>query len=548
MTAVQQIIALLHVQYRTLLNSMKQRSGRRGRVISIGFTVIWYALWITAAVGCALVPNLIGREDVEVALPGLLLFVMAYWQLAPLVTMSLGVSLEMRKVSVYPVSVPTLFAVECLLRLGTGSEMVLLLCGLFGGLVLASSPHVPELGLAFVLFVALNVFFSAGLRNWMERIFQERRLRDVVLILLVTVTVLPQLFIWSETARGMGRVVLEGSQQIPYWMFPSGLAAQLSVGKGRPQDLLMFLGMVGAAALFGYVQFRGSCLRDAPASRSAQRRRRAGVEAAPNLTERIVRLPSFVFKDPVAALVEKELRYLWRSPRFRLPFFMGFTFGVIAWVPLMAHWETSLGGWVRQNAVSFVSLYAFLLLGPVLFLNRFGFDRQAIRFYFWVPVAFERLLLAKNLATGLFALLEAALVAAVCRLMGLPVGPQQLLEAAAVACIALLYLVSIGNHVSVHFPTPCNPERVSSSGPGHGLRAAVQFLVFPLASLPVLIALAARYHDPSNWRFLSLLLVAGAGGLLLYRASLHRSATHAVRNREEMIVRLSQAPGPVASE
>ena len=112
-----------------------------------------------------------------------------------------------------------------------------------------------------------------------------------------------------------------------------------------------------------------------------------------------MRAPSRVLLDPVGALVEKEIVYLWRSPRFRLPFFMGFTFGVIAWVPLMKQWESSLGRWMENSAVTLISLYALLLLGPVLFLNRFGFDRGAARFYFWLPLSMRRLLLAKNLAT-----------------------------------------------------------------------------------------------------------------------------------------------------
>ena len=68
------------------------------------------------------------------------------------------------------------------------------------------------------------------------------------------------------------------------------------------------------------------------------------------------------------------------SPRFRLPFFMGFTFGVIAWTPILYRMEGDIGDWMKGGAVSFVSLYAMLLLGPVLFLNRFGFDRAAARF------------------------------------------------------------------------------------------------------------------------------------------------------------------------
>ena len=157
---------------------------------SILFGVFWYGVWTLAAFGAAAVPNLIGREDVENALGGILLFTFAYWQLAPLMTLSLGVSLEMSKVSIYPVSSRTLFAAECLLRLGTGAEIVLLLGGLFVGLVTAGSPHAMALAAAFLLFGAFNVFLSAGIRNLIERLFQRRRVREIALIALIGCAVL----------------------------------------------------------------------------------------------------------------------------------------------------------------------------------------------------------------------------------------------------------------------------------------------------------------------------------------------------------------------
>ena len=92
---------------------------------------------------------------------------------------------------------------------------------------------------------------------------------------------------------------------------------------------MILTAMVLAAAVFGFYQFRQMSRLSSSATSSVLPRTRGWV----NLQGRLVRLPSYVLPDPLGALVEKELRYLWRSPRFRLPFFMGFTFGVIAWIP-----------------------------------------------------------------------------------------------------------------------------------------------------------------------------------------------------------------------
>jgi ABC-2 type transport system permease protein len=546
MKALGQILALVEIQIRCLLNAFRQRGRGRAMLISLAVSVVWYGLWLAAAVASAIVPSLVGREDIEKALPGLLFMMLAYWQLAPVITMSLGVSLQMRQVAIYPVSTPTLFAVECLLRLGTGLEMVLLLCGLFVGLASAGTPHPVALAFAFLLFVIFNVLLSAGVRNTIERIFRKRKLREVVVLLVVSATLLPQMLVWSAEAREVAYWLLQGGRSVPYWVMPSGLAARLGVGEWTWSDLGLLCGMIVTAAVFGYRQFRSSCLPDHSFASSAVPSPRPGRRMS--LRERLVRAPSRVLRDPVGALVEKEIVYLWRSPRFRLPFFMGFTFGVLAWVPLMKQWESSLGRWMENSSVTLISLYALLLLGPVLFLNRFGFDRGAARFYFWLPLSMRRLLVAKNLTSMLYALLEVALVAVTCSLIGLPVSLEQLAEAVGVALIALLYLLSVGNHMSVRFPSMSNPDRVSRAGPGHGVAGLVQFLLFPLSLAPILAAFVVRQRGGGQQGFLLLLATAGIGGLLLYLAVLDRSARYADRNRELLLSHLAQGEDPVATD
>jgi ABC-2 type transport system permease protein len=545
MNALRQILALVEVQLRCLLNAFRRNGRGPSMLISLTLSLVWYALWLAAAIGSAVIPSLVGREDIEKALPGLLFMMMGYWQLAPVLTMSLGVSLQMRKVAIYPVTTRTLFAVEVLLRLGTGLEMVLVLCGLCVGLLAAGTPHGWELALSFLLFVVFNVLLSAGIRNTIEQIFQKRRLREVVVLLVVSATLLPQLLVWSERAREFAYWALLGGRSVPYWILPSGLAARIAVGAWVWSDALILAAMVLAAGVFGYRQFCKGCQPDNSFAAATVPRSRPGRRLS--LKERIVRAPSRVLPDPIGALVEKEIVYLWRSPRFRLPFFMGFTFGVIAWVPLMKQWESSLGRWMADSAVTLISLYALLLLGPVLFLNRFGFDRGAARFYFWLPLSMRGLLLAKNLTTLLYSLLEVALVAVTCALIGLPITAQQLLEAFVVAAIALLYLLSVGNYMSVRFPSRSNPDRVSRAGPGHGITGAVQFLLFPASLVPVLFAFVVRHGDAGEQGFFLALAAAALGGCLLYATVLDRAARYAEQNRELLLAHLTDGEDPIVT-
>ncbi|MCB9382997.1 MAG: hypothetical protein H6509_00160 [Bryobacterales bacterium] len=543
-----QIGALLSLQWRTISNSFHDHAERRGLWVSVLLSVVWYGLWGGVAVVCATVPMLIGAQDVRQALPGVLLFVLGYWQLSPLVTLSLGISLEMRKLAFYPVSVPTLFLVECLLRLWTGLEMILVLTGVFVGLALVDRGEIGRLAAALALFVAFNMLFSAGMRNMVERIFQKRMLRETVLVLMVTLTVLPQMLVFSERFRDFSHELLRNDAVLPVWALPSSVCAAIALGQAGWFEVAVACGFVVGAGVFGYFMFRSSCRLTSASTAGEQAPRVRASKTRESWFGRFIRRISAPFPDPLGALVEKEIKYLWRSPRFRLPFFMGFTFGVIAWTPILYRMEGDIGDWMKGGAVSFVSLYAMLLLGPVLFLNRFGFDRAAARFYFWMPVTFEELLAAKNIATAAFAFFETAAVAVMCWIAGLPVGPWALFEAMAVTTIALFYLQSVGNHMSVRFPIASNPDRVSRAGQGHGLRGAVQFLLFPLSLTPVFAAFVWRFLFDSQAGFVWILLAAAILGGLIYWASFLNAAAYATNSRELFLGHLSRGEGPLAAE
>lgn len=544
MRRLAQITALLDLQRRSLANAFRESSGRRGFGAALLIGMLWYGLWLGAAGVCAIAPRLIGYQDFEKALPGLLFFTLIYWQLTPLVTLTLGASLEMRKLAFYPLSTPALFAVECLLRLWSGFEIILVLCGLFTGLIAAGSPNRAGLAGGLVLFVAFNMFLAAGVRNLVERVFRKRLLREIVLTAMVSATLLPQALVFSETAREWAKAAIWNRAGVPYWLLPSGLAAHAGAGRASAGDWFLFVAMVAAAAAFGYRQFKRCARLQSGASAAVSA---VGAPGA-GLIGRIASLPWRLLPDPIGALTEKEVKYLWRSPRFRLPFFMGFTFGVIAWVPLMKRMEGAHGGRLETDAVSLISLYAFLLLGPVMFLNRFGFDRGAVRFYFWAPLRFEELLAAKNISTSVFAFLEMFAVAATCRLIGLRVGPAEVLEAAAVTLVALLFLLSVGNTMSVRFPTPSDPDRMSRAGGGHGVRAAAQFLLFPLSLAPLAGAffLSRAWGGPAS--FVWALTGVGAIGALVYSFSFLKAAAHGRTHREELAARLSASAGPIAGE
>jgi len=543
-----QIRALLSLQRKAMGNALREHAGRNGLGVSILVSSLWYVVWLSLAGICWVAPHYIGVADIEEALPGLLLFAMGYWQLAPIVTLSLGVSIDMRKLSYYPVPTPTLFVVECLLRIWTGFEVIIVLCGLFLGLITAGSAHPVLLAVALAMFLTLNVFISAGMRNLIERIFRKRLLREAVLVLLVSVTVLPQMIFFSTQFRDVAQSAVRNQVEIPLWISPPGLAAAVAKGQATPPDVLIFIAMILGSALFGYLFFASTNRLAASESAADQAPRPAAQGAFDKVFGPLTALILRVLPDPVRALTEKEIKYLWRSPRFRTPFFMGFTFAVIAWAPIMHQVGPPYGEWMRVSAPSMISMYAFLLLGPVLFLNRFGFDRAASRFYFWMPIEVGQLLLSKNLATAFFCYCEIFLISAICAVIGLQITIRSVIEAVFIGAIALLWLLAVGNQMSVRQPVPSNPDRVSHSSAGSGLRGVVQFFAFPLSLSPVFAALVYRFLGGSDLGFVSILGAAAGCGVIAYYLSFLNASAYGLTNRETIVSRLSSSQGPLAAE
>jgi hypothetical protein len=193
-------------------------------------------------------------------------------------------------------------------------------------------------------------------------------------------------------------------------------------------------------------------------------------------------------------------------------------------------------------------MYAFLLLGPVLFLNRFGFDRAASRFYFWMPIEMNQLLLSKNLATVFYCYCELFLITAVCTIIGMDVSLQMFTEAFLITGISMLWLLAVGNQMSVRHPSASNPDRVSHGSGSNGLSGVVRFFAFPLALAPVFGAFVWRFIGGDDVGFISMLGGAAGGGIIVYYLSFMQATAFGYANRETIVSTLSSGQGPLAAD
>jgi ABC-2 type transport system permease protein len=532
---VNQARAILWAQWRTLRNFYPRGGIAWTAVIGAG----WYGFWTLAAIATArLAANPANLGALNAVLTGGLLLVFLYWQVVPLLMAATGASLELRKLQVYPIPASQLFSIEVMLRVTSAVEMLLLLTGLALGILW--NPQIPKwTALLLAPYVLFNLFLAVGLRDLVARILAHKRIREVAFLLLVICAGLPQLLMLRGPVGTKGFRALFGDSWVGWpWTATANLIERRSI----EQSLPILLAWALAAAIFGYWQFKTSLSFDAEAASATGARslRRDG------FLEKFFRFPSLLFRDPLAALIEKEIRFLVRSPRFRLVFLMGFTFGLVIWLPLALGRSGLAKSALGTNYLTVVSVYSLLLLSEVCFWNSFGFDRSAAQFYFLAPVPFSRVLIGKNLSAVFFILVEISAVTIVCASLGMPLNPVRLAEAYSVAGVLTIFLLGAGNLLSIHQARAVNPATSFRTGAA-GRVQAMLFVIYPVASIPAGLAYLARWAFESEIAFFSVLAFDAVVAMIVYRIALHSAVEAAERLKESMITSLSAGEGPIAN-
>ena len=539
----QQISAILWAQVRTLRN-LYPRARPSGVAFSVIGGLMWYGLWAALAVMLmwALALPRTFRTLPE-SLPSGLLLVVLYWQLVPLVLVTAGLSLDLRRLRVYPIPDSHLFWIEVILRMSTGVEMLILMTGAAIGL--ARNPRLPWwAGLALVPFALFNLLLATGVKDLFTRALARKRLRELVILFCVSLGAVPQFL----SIYGLPSWLRRAFQWTATVWSPWGATSQLIIGPRSAAAAFSLAAWTALVFWFARWQFHRSLLFDPESTRAAER---ATSRTALVFLERLYRMPRFLLADPLAALVEKELRFLSRAPRFRLVFFMGFTFGMVLWIPIALGrggrglWEEPSGGGIMSgHFFTIICVYALTLLGEVAFWNNLGFDRSAGQMYFLAPVSFSQVLLAKNIVALFFVLLEVLAVSVVVLVLRLPVGWAKFPEAMAVAMVFAIFLLAVGNVGSVLYPRPVDPAQSWRTSTGSRFQALL-LIVYPLASLPILAAFFARHTSRSETAFYAVLGVDLVLALLVYRWCMRKAVRTAESRREEIAATLSATQAPI---
>lgn len=534
-----QIWAIVVAQWRGWLNQ-----GPKSVWVMWLVYLVWYGFaGLLAWVAATALPEIKDPRRLAQAVEAALFLGLLYWQLIPILLASTGMSLDLKRLLVYPVEPSKLFTIEVILRLSTGMEVAIVLAGVSIGLW--RHPDAPWWGpFVFAPYMAFNMFLSAGVRDLLARLMTKRGVRELVIFGVVLVSALPQMLLMMFPPERMkGQQILRFFDDLPVLPLPWTMTARTAVGDGAWWAGPAVLLWLALGLWFGFRQFIAGLNWDRAEKPRVKTEPSTHSIAVAGWMEGFYRLPSRLLPDPLGVLVEKELRFLSRASRFRLVFFMGFSFGLVIWFPL-AFRQGREQGMLAENFLVWVSLYATLMLGDVLFWNCFGFDRQAAQAYFVMPVRFSTILVGKNVAAVALLFLEVLLVTLACKLFQIRVTLDKVVEAFAVTGMVCLFLLPVGNLMSVRMPRPTNPSSSWRNASG-GKAQLLLLVVYPLLGIPVALAYLARYAFGTETAF----YLALAGGYIIagitYYVAMESAVEYAVRESESTIAALSKGEGPI---
>ncbi len=533
----QQILAIAWAQFRITRNHLPRTSF--GSVLMWMISLLWYGIYAALAVLLAIRLPDVPLPQLRQWLPVGLLGVFLFWQVVPLFTLSTGWSLQLNKLRVFPVRDSALFSIEVLLRLTSAPEMLIVLAGALIGL--CRHPAVALFTPLFlVLYIPFNLFLQLAIRDLLLYSFERNRFRELFAALVISISILPQLLARTK----LGHILR------PYFFAAAhGSAApwrevsSLSLGSFSAVDIILLLLWSFAAYALGRWQFEKSFRHEDTIRPSAP----AGLLSKQSKGIKLLDWPARIFRDPLAALLQKEFQSLLRMPRFRVLFGMACIFSVLVFVPITFNQGLRhSGGFVKSNFLPIVNLYGLLLLSDVLLLNIFGLDRRAAQLYFVVPVPLETVFRAKNLAAVAFVLLQTLAVLVIALLIRAAVTPFSAFSGAAASAVVTIYLLAVGNFASVSMARPVDPAQTFKKQAGTRMQLWLLLCGIGMYAL-VGFAFLAKWALRSDWALIGILLLEFVIGLIVYHFATESAIARGSRDRERLVEALSKSGSPVSA-
>ncbi len=390
--------------------------------------------------------------------------------------------------------------------------------------------------LTLLVFAAVNLLLSRAVFAWLGRWLAQRRTRELLgLVFLLSMLSLqfvgPLAERWGQRAVPLGHRLQPVSNALPPGLGGQALAHAARGNLLGTVSMNLLLAMYGLAFAWAFglrlrAQYRGEDLSEAQAPAAVP----TASAVRPGWS-----LPSL--SGPVAALVEKELRYIFRNGPMLfslvMPVFVLLVFSLTGNQP---HRGKNPFTGVPELMFSVGVGFAVLSLTNVAY-NNLGFDGRGVQLLLVAPVRFRDVLLSKNVAHCVALVIEILLAWITVSFLYRPPGGMVLLVTLSALPLALAVNFGVGNLLSLYFPRQLEFGAFRRQG-GSPIVVLTSLLVqIVVVGFSALTLLWAR----SRGRLWLAAVIFLAGGTLAtwgYTVVLDRCSLIALRRRETLTAEL----------
>jgi len=540
-----QLSAIAELRWQLFVNALRTTRGKLELFSRIFISLAFAIGGLGGAFGMGIAASLMISSGRPELLALLSWFVFLFWQLFPVMATAFAGNSDSSDLLRFPLSYRSYF----LVRFAYGSlDPATALGGLwsFGillGVGFVRPALLPWTLLVLLAFAAFNLLLMQMIFAWMERWLAQRRTREIMGILFILLMLSFQLIgpLAGRLGRRSSRAhvhqyvdILVPLQRI----LPPGLAADAIAQAVYPHSMVSFSSFVllcAFALIIGYflhvrllAQYRGENLSEVAAS------------ALPR--DRTLRLGWALpgFSTPLAAVFEKEVRYLMRSGPMLLTLIMPiFALLILRFGAMNAARVSGAFSRVPDMAFPATAAYALLMLTNLV-CNSFGGDAAGIQFFFASPVSFREIVLAKNLTHAAILAVETAVVWLVVSFLYGPPAFSITIAALAGLLFAAPLNFTVGNLLSIYSPKRVDYSSFRNQRPSQTsvlICMAVQLFAVGIGALAFWVA---RQYE--NFWLAALILLALSGiSLAAYRMILNRMNALVAEKQETLLAELCRA-------
>ncbi len=540
-----QLTAIAELRWHMFVNGLRSK---RGKMELASRILVTLAFSIGGIGGFALALGLslyfVSQGQAEF-LAALLWPIFFFWQVFPVMATAFTNNPDSGELLRFPLNYRSYFAIRLAYGFfdpasALGSVAVL---GVLIGVTVARPLLFPATLVVLSTFALFNLVLMQAVFAWLERWLAQRRTREIMGVVFILLILSFQLIGPAIEHFGKGpHPDLSQAAQITnrvQAVLPAGLAAtaiaQISHGRLLPGAgaLLVLATLTLAIGLLLHLrlraQFRGENLSEVAARPTIAQAQ--GLQVGWNLPG---------FSQQVAAVFEKEVRYLGRSGPMLLTLIMPiFMLVIFRLGPLNPMRQSSFMSRTPDMAFPGAAAYAILVLTNLVF-NSFGGDAAGMQFFYASPVTFRQIVLAKNLVHGSILAANTAFAwIAVTYLYGAPH-----LAASIATLTGLLFAAPLnftaGNLLSMYAPR----KRDFST---FGRQNVSQITVLASFGVQIVIvaigvgvfAIARIYQNP--WIAALLFIPLSAISIAIYLTVLRRLDGIALKRRETLLAELCRA-------